>query len=254
MPVLPASLALTVIADGSNIVAADHRTNYASIQAAVNALIAITSNGNGTDGDAMVWDGVNAKWVAASTLASTRPRAPRVVTSAWPGGPPASPLDQDIWIATAVGSNGERCMAQYNAGSASTYKWEVLGADEIIAGLSSVADSNHNSAGAWVACGSSVRFAVGRGGDYVVKAVTYGNNSTGGSDNFQIDPSTVAAAAGIEGSSNQTAVSGGWATVSKERRLNGLSSSDTITAYTFAGAQPWARWNSRIYVTPARFI
>jgi hypothetical protein len=32
MPVLPSSLALTSIADGSSIVAADHRNNYAAIQ------------------------------------------------------------------------------------------------------------------------------------------------------------------------------------------------------------------------------
>jgi hypothetical protein len=40
MPLLPGSLALASIADGSLIVAADHRNNYAAIQAAVNALIA----------------------------------------------------------------------------------------------------------------------------------------------------------------------------------------------------------------------
>lgn len=40
MTALPSSLALTTIVDGSNIVAADHRNNYAAIQAAVNALVA----------------------------------------------------------------------------------------------------------------------------------------------------------------------------------------------------------------------
>lgn len=38
MPDLPSSLALTSIEDGSDIVASDHRNNYAAIQTAVNAL------------------------------------------------------------------------------------------------------------------------------------------------------------------------------------------------------------------------
>lgn len=40
MTALPSSLALASVADGSNIVAADHRNNYAAIQTAVNAVIA----------------------------------------------------------------------------------------------------------------------------------------------------------------------------------------------------------------------
>lgn len=56
MPV-PSSLALTNIADGASIVAADHRNNYTAIQAAVNALIGFFAAGstgatlryNGTD-------------------------------------------------------------------------------------------------------------------------------------------------------------------------------------------------------------
>src|SRR4051812_34990772 len=101
MPALPGTIALTNIPDGASIVAADHRNNYAAVQAAVNALIGVFSNGV-LDGDPMVWDGTLSKWVAASTLAAGRPRAPRVVTSAFSGGPPASPVDGDVWIATAV--------------------------------------------------------------------------------------------------------------------------------------------------------
>jgi hypothetical protein len=41
MPVLPGTIALTNIADGASIVAADHRNNYAAIQAAVNQLLAV---------------------------------------------------------------------------------------------------------------------------------------------------------------------------------------------------------------------
>lgn len=52
---------------------------------------------------------------------------PSITTSAISGGPPASPTDGDIWIATAVDSNGTRWQFQYNAGSSSAYKWEFIG-------------------------------------------------------------------------------------------------------------------------------
>lgn len=46
---IPATLGLTTVADGSSIVASDHRNNYAAIQAAVNELIAALSSGNAGD-------------------------------------------------------------------------------------------------------------------------------------------------------------------------------------------------------------
>lgn len=49
MPVLPSSLALTSIADGSNIVAADHRNNYSALQTAFNALLADLALGTAGD-------------------------------------------------------------------------------------------------------------------------------------------------------------------------------------------------------------
>lgn len=45
MTAIPNTVALANIADGSNIVAADHRNNYAAIQTAVNGLIADLSGG-----------------------------------------------------------------------------------------------------------------------------------------------------------------------------------------------------------------
>lgn len=40
--------------------------------------------------------------------------------------PPASPNDGDLWLYTGIGS-GINWLLRYNAGSASTYKWEWLG-------------------------------------------------------------------------------------------------------------------------------
>jgi hypothetical protein len=163
MPALPASLALNSIS--GEIAASPLNSDYAAIQTAVNALIAILSNGV-LDGDPMVWDGVNAKWIAASTLAAGRPRAPRVVTSTMAGGPPASPVDQDIWVATAVDANGTRWAFQYNAGSASTFKWEFIGGPPV----RSLVDTDESSVtvGAWfdlATVGPTV--ALARAGDYL---------------------------------------------------------------------------------------
>lgn len=52
---------------------------------------------------------------------------PKITTSAISGGPPTSPTDGDIWIASAVDTNGTRWTFQYNAGSSSAYKWEFIG-------------------------------------------------------------------------------------------------------------------------------
>jgi hypothetical protein len=51
---------------------------------------------------------------------------PKITTSAISGGPPASPSNGDIWVAV-VNTSGVRWTFQYNAGSASAYKWEFLG-------------------------------------------------------------------------------------------------------------------------------
>lgn len=58
---------------------------------------------------------------------------PKVTTSALSAGPPASPVDKDIWIATDVNGNGDgtRWQFQYNAGSASPYKWEFIGGPDM---------------------------------------------------------------------------------------------------------------------------
>lgn len=171
MPALPGTIGLTNIPDGASIVAADHRNNYVAIQAAVNALIALFSNGS-VDGDPMVWDGILSKWVAASTLAAGRPRAPRVVTSAWAGGPPASPVDQDIWIATGLDVNGTRGGFQYNAGSASPYKWEWIGGSAITlpnGNLNAVVNGGTNLGSGYFGLAGSTLYTPARAGDYRIR-------------------------------------------------------------------------------------
>lgn len=61
---------------------------------------------------------------------------PQITTSALSGGPPSSPTDGDIWIASAVDSNGTRWQFQYNAGSSSVYKWEFIGGPALFVSVS----------------------------------------------------------------------------------------------------------------------
>lgn len=75
MPSIPGSIALTNIADGASIVAADHRNNYAALQVAVNGLITavnVTAKGDllvGTGSAALVnvAVGANSKVVVADS-------------------------------------------------------------------------------------------------------------------------------------------------------------------------------------------
>lgn len=63
-------------------------------------------------------------------------KPPRITTSLLSGGPPSAPDDGDIWIATAVDASDTRWQFQYNAGSASAYKWDFIGGPPIHTGPS----------------------------------------------------------------------------------------------------------------------
>lgn len=60
--------------------------------------------------------------------ALTVPVTPKITAGAFGSGPPASPQDGDIWIATGVdGTTGVTWQFRYNAASASSFKWEFIG-------------------------------------------------------------------------------------------------------------------------------
>lgn len=56
----------------------------------------------------------------------------KTTASAMSGGPPASPTDGDIWIALNVDANGTVWQFRYNAGSASSLKWEFIGGPSVM--------------------------------------------------------------------------------------------------------------------------
>lgn len=93
---------------------------------------------------------------------------PGITTSAISGGPPANPTDGDIWIASAVDTNGTRWQFQYNAGSSSTYKWEFIGGPPIwthydYSGGLSLGNSTYTAI-------TNLAITVPRAGDYIFTA------------------------------------------------------------------------------------
>lgn len=163
MAVLPNDLALTVINDGSTIIASDHRNNYAAIQAATNALRDALANGSagqlvyvidGTHiGLALLTDAnvdaaaaiaysklalaghiVNADIAAAAAIALSKVAAGTNHTLLLSG-------------ASAVGSLGAGTSGQLltSAGAAADPAWVTLSAATILTGYSSVFNISNNS-------------------------------------------------------------------------------------------------------------
>lgn len=183
---LPNTIALTTIADGSSLTASPVRNNFSDVQTAVNGLISDLDDG-AIDGDALIWDATNSKWSAASKLAAGRPRAARVVTSALSGGPPASPVDGDIWIASAVDTDGTRWQFQYNASSSSSYKWEFIGGvpTHVQGNPNAVANTLTQVAttGIWYQP-ATMSLTVLRAGDYLLRGFSEMNLNGGSSGGF----------------------------------------------------------------------
>jgi hypothetical protein len=80
--------------------------------------------------------------------------------------PPASPNDGDRWIFPADATNGVTWAFRYNAGSASSYRWEFVGGPPMYAML--LATEAIAAANAWTDCATvGPRITVPRAGDYI---------------------------------------------------------------------------------------
>jgi hypothetical protein len=90
---------------------------------------------------------------------------PTVTTSALSGGPPASPKDGDLWIATGVGGQGQRWMFQYDSAEGTAYKWKFVGGPRVKAGNASGQNTVDNT---WQNVGS-ISQSVVRAGHYIVE-------------------------------------------------------------------------------------
>lgn len=121
-------------------------------------------------GDLPVWNG--AAWVKASSLTTQRLNVygvtlPKITTSPLAGGPPASPSDGDIWIATNVDTNGTRWQFQYDAAWATdANKWKFIGGPPI--GAADPSDVQETVTGAWTRLnGGAVALSIARPGLYM---------------------------------------------------------------------------------------
>lgn len=199
------------------------------------------------DGDPLVWDNTLSKWAPASTLAAGRPRAPRVVTYAMSGGPPASPVDQDIWIATAVDANGTRWAFQYNAGSASSFKWEFIGGSplKVAPATSSVA-----SAGTWTRVMTTA--LAPRSGDYkIVFNAACANTSGNTPQQWQLVPNNASGSiSSVDPNFRSTYFTSTGLSVSSEHILAGVTSS--IDVYWQTAAITTTFNQATLLITPVR--
>lgn len=121
-------------------------------------------------GDYPVWSG--GAWVKSSSLTTQRINAygvtiPKVTRGTLAAGPPASPQDGDIWIATAVDANGTTWKFVYDS-TQTTYKWLFVGGAPI-----TTSDGGNNpttTSATFVEGDANCRITVARAGDYVVEA------------------------------------------------------------------------------------
>jgi hypothetical protein len=105
-------------------------------------------------GQIPVWNG--STFVAKNTS--------QITTSALSGGPPASPSDGDIWIATGVDTNNSRWTFQYNASWVTdANKWAFIGGPSMIV---SGAGFTTNGSGAYVSFPIPLAYTAVRGGVY----------------------------------------------------------------------------------------
>ena len=154
MTALPSTLALSTPADGTTLIASRDRNNYTAIQTAVNQIISCLSGG--TAGQVLR---------ALSSSSVGWDNTPFITSSALSGGPPGSPVDGQVWIATAAGSNGEIWAFRYNSGSGSSFKWEFLGGSAIKSNV----DTDENTGTApYIDLATAQSITLSRAGDYDV--------------------------------------------------------------------------------------
>jgi hypothetical protein len=258
------SITLTLPTSGTVITAGLHSNNYTALQTLLNGGLdnnnfaagkifdpaKLMQNG-AIDGDPLGWDNTLVKWVPASTLAAGRPRAPRVVVSTMAGGPPASPVDQDIWVATTVDASGTRWAFQYNAGSGSAYKWEHIGGPAIRVATGGITTASTVA----VALTAGGTFTLPRSGDYWGDAGMSIGNAAGFAGSY-LAAGQFAVNAVLAGYFGQTAIrqAGDAQTVQTVAALTGKTAGDVIdlrvyqngTAATTNYTQPWFK------ITPIR--
>ena len=103
--------------------------------------------------------------LAASIAQSDMAAGNKITAQAISAGPPSSPSDGDIWIATAVDANGTTWAFRYSS-SETTYKWEFIGGFPSTSGpLGSISTTSAS----FVDLTSGPTLTLARAGDYLVR-------------------------------------------------------------------------------------
>lgn len=182
------------------------------------------------DGEVPVWDATNGGWERSSVKHPQWTQADmaagnKITTSTLAGGPPGAPADKDIWIATAVDAVGGRWVFQYNAGSASSFKWEFVGGSAVVGSGGNVSTAST----AFVDITGAPTFLVPRAGDYEVEWGGYAVNGGTFASASTISTQTVGSTSGAgtpQQSAQMTATFGGGRAHHLERRT--LVSGETL--------------------------
>jgi hypothetical protein len=104
---------------------------------------------------------VNTGWASIAQGAIT-------TTSPLSGGPPSTPNDGDIWIASGVDSNGARWQFQYDANEGTANKWKFIGGASV--GWSDYSTVRQNTLDStWQQVPGSSTLTVARGGVYKIE-------------------------------------------------------------------------------------
>lgn len=168
-----------------------------------------------------------------------------ITTSSLAGGPPASPHDQDIWIATAVDANGTRWAFQYNLQSTNASKWEFFGGPPIE--VSVATDESTTTVGSWLDLTTvGPTYTTTRSGDYILGfTVDMYHTATPASSGIGINGGNGAAYSPLIGGAATT----GWGQV----RMTGVAASTALKLQYYNGtAGTFHARGRRLYVTPIR--
>lgn len=183
----------------------------------------------------------NTSWVNAAVAA----HSPRVTASAFSGGPPGSPSDGDIWMATGVDANGTVWQFRYNAGSGSAYKWEFVGGSPFVAGT--------NSAPGWVTGGTYTAFpglslAVARAGEYSCQggwSAFYAGNQT-------VECVVMVGASVFRQSDTTVTTTTQWFTTAAPPGIYTLTAGQTLALGYSVTAAPGSFFSAGVSITPRR--
>lgn len=147
---------------------------------------------------------------------------------------PASPFDGQIVAYVADAVNGVVWMLKYNAGSASTYKWEYLGGGALVSEVIAAEAISNTVYAALTTAGPSI--TVPLAGDY---EVSHGSRSSGNSGNTMKHSYDIGGTAAVDADATQLTIPTNSTTlnVSRTRRKNGLTANTALVSkYTSTAA------------------